>query len=121
MAAKRSGGNHLAMATSEPIKPAAQPMPIKPRPTARPTTSSAPGTPGAPIPPLVLITEMYTGVNQFALLALPMFVLTGELLNRLDGNEARTASLFASLAGAAHVAGPMLDAMAGRDDPRPEH
>lgn len=39
---------------------------------------------GTQIPPLVLITEMYTGVNQFALLALPMFVLTGELLNRLD-------------------------------------
>ena len=39
---------------------------------------------GTPIPPVVLITEMYTGVNQFALLALPMFVLTGELLNRLE-------------------------------------
>ncbi len=42
---------------------------------------------GSPIPPLVLATEMFTAVNQFALLALPMFVLTGELLNRCDITE----------------------------------
>jgi len=42
---------------------------------------------GSPIPPLILITEMFTAVNQFALLALPMFVLTGELLNRCDITE----------------------------------
>lgn len=37
---------------------------------------------GSTIPRLVLVTEMYTAVDSFALLALPMFVLTGELLNR---------------------------------------
>ena len=37
-----------------------------------------------PLPPLIMITEAYTGIAQFALLALPMFVLTGELLNRAD-------------------------------------
>jgi tripartite ATP-independent transporter DctM subunit len=37
-----------------------------------------------PIPPLIIVTEAYTGISQFALLALPMFVLTGELLNRAD-------------------------------------
>lgn len=37
-----------------------------------------------PPPPLIMITEAYTGIAQFALLALPMFVLTGELLNRAD-------------------------------------
>jgi TRAP-type transport system large permease protein len=42
---------------------------------------------GTTIPPLILVTEMYTAVNQFALLALPMFVLTGELLNRCDITE----------------------------------
>jgi tripartite ATP-independent transporter DctM subunit len=42
---------------------------------------------GTTIPPLILITEMFTAVNQFALLALPMFVLTGELLNRCDITE----------------------------------
>ena len=34
------------------------------------------------IPMNVLISEMYGGVNQFALLALPMFVLSGELMYR---------------------------------------
>ncbi|MEL7208903.1 MAG: TetR/AcrR family transcriptional regulator [Actinomycetota bacterium] len=37
-----------------------------------------------------------------------------ELLNRLDGDETRTRSLFNSLGAAATVAEPMLDAMAGR-------
>ncbi len=40
--------------------------------------------PGVHIPPLIIVTEMFTAVSQFALLALPMFVLTGELLNRCD-------------------------------------
>ena len=39
---------------------------------------------GTRIPPLVLVTQMYGGIDSFALLALPMFVLTGELLNRLE-------------------------------------
>lgn len=40
---------------------------------------------GAPIPPLSLLaTEMYDSVAKYALLALPMFVLTGELFNRLN-------------------------------------
>ncbi len=43
--------------------------------------------PGVTIPPLIIVTEMFTAVSQFALLALPMFVLTGELLNRLDLTE----------------------------------
>lgn len=34
------------------------------------------------IPMNMLISEMYGGVNQFALLALPMFVLSGELMYR---------------------------------------
>jgi tripartite ATP-independent transporter DctM subunit len=38
-------------------------------------------------PPILLVTEMYVGVALFALLALPMFVLTGELLNRCDLTE----------------------------------
>jgi tripartite ATP-independent transporter DctM subunit len=38
-------------------------------------------------PSSMLVTEMFTAVNQFALLALPMFVLTGELLNRCDITE----------------------------------
>ena len=42
---------------------------------------------GTHIPTLILITEMYTAVDSFALLALPMFVLTGELLNRCDLTE----------------------------------
>jgi hypothetical protein len=35
-----------------------------------------------------------------------------ELLNRLDGDPSRTDSLFDSLAGAANLAGPVLDALA---------
>lgn len=42
---------------------------------------------GTRIPPLILVTQMYGGIDSFALLALPMFVLTGELLNRLDLTE----------------------------------
>lgn len=42
---------------------------------------------GTNIPPLILITEMYAAVDSFALLALPMFVLTGELLNRCNLTE----------------------------------
>lgn len=37
-----------------------------------------------------------------------------ELLNRLDVDDRRTAALFASLAGAADLAGPLLDALATR-------
>ena len=40
--------------------------------------------PGVSIPPIILVTEMYTAVSQFALLALPLFVFTGELLNKCD-------------------------------------
>ncbi len=39
---------------------------------------------GTRIPPVLLVSEMYDSVAKFVLLALPMFVLTGELLNRLD-------------------------------------
>ena len=42
---------------------------------------------GTHIPPLILITEMYAAIDSFALLALPMFVLTGELLNRCNLTE----------------------------------
>ena len=42
---------------------------------------------GTHIPTLILVTEMYTAVDSFALLALPMFVLTGELLNRCNLTE----------------------------------
>jgi len=42
---------------------------------------------GTRIPPLILMTQMYGGLDSFALLALPMFVLTGELLNRLNLTE----------------------------------
>ncbi len=42
---------------------------------------------GTQIPPLILVTEMYAAVDSFALLALPMFVLTGELLNRCNLTE----------------------------------
>ena len=42
---------------------------------------------GTRIPPLILVTQMYGGIDSFALLALPMFVLTGELLNRLELTE----------------------------------
>ena len=34
------------------------------------------------IPMNMLVSEMYGGVSQFALLALPMFVLSGELMHR---------------------------------------
>ena len=37
-----------------------------------------------------------------------------ELLNRLDDDTSRTVSLFASLAGAANLAGPLLDALASQ-------
>lgn len=37
---------------------------------------------GSRMPPLLIVTEMYDSVAKFALLALPMFVLAGELLNR---------------------------------------
>lgn len=42
---------------------------------------------GTRIPPIMLATQMYGGIDSFALLALPMFVLTGELLNRLNLTE----------------------------------
>ena len=37
-----------------------------------------------PIPMLALATEMFSGINQFALLALPMFILSGELMHRFN-------------------------------------
>lgn len=39
---------------------------------------------GTRLPPLLIVTEMYDSVAKVALLALPMFVLAGELLNRFD-------------------------------------
>lgn len=42
---------------------------------------------GTPIPALVVTTEMYSGIDQFALLALPLFVFAGELLNRTKVTE----------------------------------
>jgi tripartite ATP-independent transporter DctM subunit len=42
---------------------------------------------GTRIPPLVLATEMYGALDSFALLALPTFVLAGELLNRCELTE----------------------------------
>jgi tripartite ATP-independent transporter DctM subunit len=39
---------------------------------------------GTRLPPLLLVSEMYDSVAKFALLALPMFVLAGELMNRLQ-------------------------------------
>jgi tripartite ATP-independent transporter DctM subunit len=39
---------------------------------------------GSRLPPLLIVTEMYDSVAKFALLALPMFILSGELLNRFD-------------------------------------
>lgn len=39
---------------------------------------------GTRIPPLIIATEMYAAINVVSLLALPMFVLTGELLNRAE-------------------------------------
>lgn len=39
------------------------------------------------IPTLVVVTEMYSGIDQFALLALPLFVFAGELLNRAKVTE----------------------------------
>lgn len=38
---------------------------------------------GTRLPPLLIVSEMYDSVAKFALLALPMFVLAGELMNRL--------------------------------------
>jgi tripartite ATP-independent transporter DctM subunit len=37
-----------------------------------------------PVPMNVLVSEMYGGLSQFALLALPMFVLSGELMYRFQ-------------------------------------
>ncbi|MCB1362887.1 MAG: TRAP transporter large permease [Rhodobacteraceae bacterium] len=42
---------------------------------------------GTRLPPLLIVTEMYDSIAKFALLALPMFVLTGELLNRFELTE----------------------------------
>jgi len=39
---------------------------------------------GTRIPPLVLATEIYGAIDSFTLLALPTFVLAGELLNRCE-------------------------------------
>ena len=39
---------------------------------------------GSRLPPLLLVSEMYDSVAKVALLALPMFVLSGELLNRFQ-------------------------------------
>src|SRR5258708_6691556 len=42
---------------------------------------------GTRIPALLLATDMYGAVDSFTLLALPTFVLSGELLNRCDLTE----------------------------------
>src|SRR5258708_35740924 len=42
---------------------------------------------GTRIPMIVLATEMYGPIDSFTLLALPTFVLSGELLNRCDLTE----------------------------------
>jgi tripartite ATP-independent transporter DctM subunit len=42
---------------------------------------------GTRIPTLVLASEMYGAIDSFTLLALPTFVLSGELLNRCDLTE----------------------------------
>jgi tripartite ATP-independent transporter DctM subunit len=42
---------------------------------------------GVRIPPIAVLTEMYDGISGVALLALPLFILTGELLNRSDITE----------------------------------
>ncbi|MGQ0664526.1 MAG: TRAP transporter large permease [Pseudomonadota bacterium] len=42
---------------------------------------------GTRIPAIVLATEMYGAIDSFTLLALPTFVLAGELLNRLNLTE----------------------------------
>lgn len=47
--------------------------------------------------------------------AIAAMFLGVEMLNRLDSDETRTTSLFASLGGAAQLAGPMLDALSGGD------
>ena len=39
---------------------------------------------GTTIPPIMAVNQMFPAVGKFALLALPMFVLTGELLNRCN-------------------------------------
>ena len=39
---------------------------------------------GTPIPPLAVVTEMYASLDQFAILALPMFILAGELMTRCN-------------------------------------
>lgn len=39
---------------------------------------------GTRMPPLLIVSEMYDSVAKVALLALPMFVLSGELLNRFQ-------------------------------------
>lgn len=39
---------------------------------------------GTRIPPLVIVTEMYAATDSIAILALPLFVIAGELLNRCN-------------------------------------
>ncbi len=39
---------------------------------------------GTRLPPILIVSEMYNSVSNFDLLALPMFVLVGELLNRFE-------------------------------------
>ena len=39
---------------------------------------------GTPIRSVVVLTEMYDGIASVSLLALPLFILTGEILNRSD-------------------------------------
>ena len=39
---------------------------------------------GTTIPALVIVTEMYAATDSYSILALPLFIIAGELLNRCD-------------------------------------
>jgi len=75
---------------------------------------------GTPVPFSVMITEMSASIDNYALLALPTFIMTGELLNRC-GLTDRLIALAASLVGwirggLAHVAtvtGMLLGCISG--------
>lgn len=53
---------------------------------------------GEPIPYSVIVTEMSAALNSYALLALPTFIMTGELLNR-SGLTDRLVQLSTALVG----------------------
>jgi C4-dicarboxylate transporter DctM subunit len=75
---------------------------------------------GLPIPPSVLIDESYSALNSYALLALPAFILTGELLNRsglihtlLDLAMGMVGWIRGGLAHVAVLTGMMLGCISG--------